>query len=63
MRKSDPGTVKKIEEYSYSLGHGIGKGYSSHVYRGRNDSKGTHYFLNLDHHVAIKVIDMHNIYV
>jgi len=32
-----PGTRKKIEHYSYALGDRIGKGYSSVVYRGRND--------------------------
>ena len=40
MRKSDQGTYKKIEEYSYSLSNGIGKGYSSQVYKGKNDSTG-----------------------
>lgn len=31
------GSRKKIEQYSYCLGDKIGKGYSSIVYRGRND--------------------------
>lgn len=31
------GSRKKIEQYSYSLNDKIGKGYSSIVYRGRND--------------------------
>ena len=30
-------TRKKIENFSYGLGDAIGKGYSSQVYRGRND--------------------------
>ena len=30
-------TRKKIENYSYGLGDTIGKGYSSQVYKGRND--------------------------
>jgi hypothetical protein len=30
-------TRKKIEEYSYGLNDVIGKGYSSHVYKGRHD--------------------------
>lgn len=50
-------TRKKLEDYSYCLGHNIGKGYSSHVYRGRNDVSGT-IFPKLDVTVAIKVIDM-----
>jgi serine/threonine-protein kinase ULK/ATG1 len=31
------GNRKKIEQYSYCLNDRIGKGYSSVVYRGRND--------------------------
>lgn len=31
------GSRKKIEQYSYNLTDKIGKGYSSIVYRGRND--------------------------
>ena len=31
---------KKIEEYSYALADGIGKGYSSQVYRGKHDTTG-----------------------
>ena len=34
-------TRKKLEDYSYSLSHNIGKGYSSQVYRGRNDITST----------------------
>ncbi len=30
-------TRKKIEKYSYGLSDVIGKGYSSQVYKGRND--------------------------
>ena len=41
---------KKVEDYSYCLSHNIGKGYSSQVFKGRND--------NTDETVAIKVIDM-----
>ena len=43
-------TRKKIESYSYGLNDVIGKGYSSHVYRGRNDDTGDN--------VAVKVIDL-----
>jgi serine/threonine-protein kinase ULK/ATG1 len=43
-------TRKKIENYSYGLNDVIGKGYSSHVYRGRNDEN--------SQNVAIKVIDL-----
>ena len=31
------GSRKKIENYSYNLQDSIGKGYSSIVYKGRND--------------------------
>ena len=41
---------KKIENYSYALADIIGKGYSSQVYKGRND--------NTMEPVAIKVIDL-----
>ena len=43
MRKTDEqgGVRKKIEDYSYVLTHNIGKGYSSQVFRGRNDITGT----------------------
>jgi serine/threonine-protein kinase ULK/ATG1 len=34
----EKGTRKRIENYSYNLSERIGKGYSSTVYRGRNDS-------------------------
>lgn len=43
-------TRKKIESYSYGLSEGIGKGYSSQVFRGRHDDSGDP--------VAIKVIDL-----
>jgi hypothetical protein len=43
-------TRKKIENYSYGLSDTIGKGYSSQVYRGRND--------NTEEPVAVKVIDL-----
>jgi hypothetical protein len=33
-------TRKKIENYSYGLNDVIGKGYSSQVYKGRNDTNG-----------------------
>ena len=33
---------KKIEHYSYGLADKVGKGYSSTVYHGRNDSTCTH---------------------
>jgi hypothetical protein len=38
--KSTQYTRKKIENYSYGLNDVIGKGYSSQVYRGRNDNNG-----------------------
>lgn len=44
-------TRKKIENYSYGLNDVIGKGYSSQVYKGKNQDN--------EEHVAIKVIDMH----
>jgi hypothetical protein len=43
-------TRKKIENYSYGLSDVIGKGYSSQVFKGRNDSN--------NDSVAVKVIDM-----
>ena len=43
-------TRKKIEKFSYGLNDVIGKGYSSHVFKGRNDDS--------DENVAIKVIDL-----
>ena len=33
-------TRKKLEDYSYCLSHNVGKGYSSTVYKGRNDITG-----------------------
>lgn len=50
-------TRKKIENYSYGLGDIIGKGYSSQVYRGRNDETGKNVFM-VDEAVAVKVIDL-----
>lgn len=43
MKKTDEsGAVrKKLEDYSYLLNQNIGKGYSSEVFRGRNDLTGT----------------------
>jgi hypothetical protein len=43
-------TRKKIENFSYGLNDVIGKGYSSHVFKGRNDES--------NQSVAIKVIDL-----
>jgi hypothetical protein len=37
-------TRKKIENYSYGLNDVIGKGYSSQVYKGRNDNNGNTLF-------------------
>ena len=37
----DKSQRKKIEDYSYGLYDKIGKGYSSIVYKGRNDLTGT----------------------
>ena len=34
------GGRKKVENYSYCLNHNIGKGYSSQVFKGRNDTTG-----------------------
>jgi hypothetical protein len=40
-RNDDSGAVrKKLEDYSYLLNESIGKGYSSQVFRGRNDVTG-----------------------
>lgn len=39
------GSRKKIEQYSYCLTDKIGKGYSSIVYRGRNDDSGKLFIL------------------
>ena len=41
---------KRIENYSYNLEDQVGKGFSSFVYRGTNDSTGQS--------VAIKVINL-----
>lgn len=50
MTPSKPYTRKKIENFSYGLNDNIGKGYSSQVYKGRNDAN--------EEPVAIKVIDL-----
>lgn len=34
-------TKKKIEHYTYALEDVIGKGFSSHVYKGKDDNTGT----------------------
>lgn len=49
---------KKIEQYSYGLADSIGKGYSSVVYRGRNDQTGKVSWIIIGETVAIKVIDL-----
>ncbi len=43
-------TRKKIQSYSYGLDDAIGKGYSSQVYKGKNDET--------NESVAVKVIDL-----
>lgn len=40
VTKTTQYTRKKIENYSYGLSDVIGKGYSSQVYKGRNDESG-----------------------
>ena len=40
LNKPTQYTRKKIENFSYGLNDQIGKGYSSQVYRGRNDDTG-----------------------
>ena len=45
--------LKIIEHYSYNTGESIGKGFSSTVYKGKNNQNGTT--------VAIKVIDLHKL--
>jgi hypothetical protein len=42
---------KKLEKYSYQLNSHIGKGYSSQVFKGRNDITSTHLF----YHIIIKM--------
>jgi len=40
-RTDESGAIrKKIENYSFLLSQNIGKGYSSIVYKGRNDETG-----------------------
>jgi serine/threonine-protein kinase ULK/ATG1 len=46
-----------LEDYSYLLSDNIGKGYSSQVFRGRNDTTSTNR-ITPDETVAVKVIDM-----
>lgn len=43
MKRGEEGGAvrKKLEDYSYLLNENIGKGYSSQVFRGRNDLTGT----------------------
>lgn len=43
MKRADEstGVRKKLEDYSYLLNNNIGKGYSSQVFKGRNDITGT----------------------
>ena len=43
MKRADDsnGVRKKLEDYSYLLNNNIGKGYSSQVFKGRNDITGT----------------------
>ena len=41
------GGRKVVENYSYCLSHNIGKGYSSQVYKGRNDVTGTASFTQM----------------
>ena len=48
---------KRIENYSFCLGDKIGKGYSSTVYKGRNDITSTLCFIK-DETVGIKVIEL-----
>jgi len=38
---TNAGSRKKIKNFSYSPSDRIGKGYSSVVYRGKNDNTGT----------------------
>ena len=51
------GLRKRLDQYSYSPSNNIGKGYSSYVYKGKNDLTGTPSSY-LDETVAIKVIDL-----
>ncbi len=58
VTKPNQFTRKKIENYSYGLNDVIGKGYSSQVYKGRNDNNGNSILLSIDIPVAVKVIDL-----
>jgi hypothetical protein len=37
--------LKKIEHYTYALTDEIGLGFSSHVYRGRNEHTSTYFLI------------------
>lgn len=43
---------KKIEDYSYGLYDKIGKGFSSIVYKGRNDITGNKHLIGLEYQPA-----------
>jgi hypothetical protein len=49
--------LKKILNYSYALTDEIGLGYSSKVYKGKNDTTSINLFI-LDEIVGIKVVDL-----
>ena len=49
--------TNQIGVYSYQTNKKIGSGYSSEVYRGKNDLTGTSLW-NLGNLVAVKVIEM-----
>ena len=38
---------KRLDQYSYSPSNNIGKGYSSYVYKGRNDLTGTSPYIQM----------------
>lgn len=40
--------MKSIEQYSFNTFETIGKGYSSQVYKGKNDTTSKFYLINLD---------------
>ena len=50
MSEQNEELIKNIEHYSYFLADQIGKGFSSTVYRGKNNKTGAS--------VAIKVINL-----
>ena len=41
LQSVQPGTRKKLEHFSYALSDIIGKGYSSQVFKGKNDLTST----------------------